>query len=264
MKNSILKFLAFLFLTITFSSCTNWNRPEPNCEGVLMTNYGENKTDYRIVTGAQGWLGFGSELYNIPMNEQKGDCDPMKITAKGGGVFDVDPSYTYQAIRNRGVDILFNFKSYSTDSEFLDGVEKNILNTLVTNAYKEASRDLTTDTILYKLNSYELEVEKRVRADFEKKGFHLNTLTSGLTPPQSMIKAIEARNNASIEAQTVQQQLQAAIYQIKKDSIQRISNKIKSDGLTSEILQLEWIKAIASSKGSVIVTDGKTPLFLQK
>jgi hypothetical protein len=150
-----------------------------------------------------------------------------------------------------------------TNSEFLDGVEKNILNTLVTNAYKEASRDLTTDTILYKLNSYELSVEKRVRADFEKKGFALNTLTSGLTPPASMVRAIEARNNASIEAQTVQQQLQAAIYQIKKDSIQRISNKIKSDGLTPEILQLEYIKTLPNIKG-VIITDGRTPIIIDK
>jgi hypothetical protein len=76
-----------------------------------MTNYGETKADYKIVAGSQGILGFGSELYNVPMAEQKGDCEPMKITAKGGGVFDVDPSYTYQAIRGRGVDILFNFKA---------------------------------------------------------------------------------------------------------------------------------------------------------
>lgn len=263
MKNSIFKFIALFAILLSVTSCTNLNRPEPNCEGVLMTNYGETKADYKIVTGSQGMLGFGSELYNIPMNEQKGDCEPMKITAKGGGVFDVDPSYTYQAIRGRGVDILFNFKTYSSDAEFLEAIEKNILNTLVVNAYKEAARDLTTDTILYKLNSYELSVEKRVRADFEKKGFALNTLTSGLTPPASMVRAIEARNNASIEAQTVQQQLQAAIYQIKKDSIQRISNKIKSDGLTPEILQLEYIKTLPNIKG-VIITDGRTPVILQK
>ena len=263
MKNLIFKIFAFFSISLILSSCTNMNRPEPNCEGVLMTNYGETKADYKIVAGSQGVLGFGSELYNVPMAEQKGDCEPMKITAKGGGVFDVDPSYTYQAIRGRGVDILFNFKAYSSDSEFLNAIEKNILNTLVINSYKEVARELTTDTILYKLNNYELDVEKRVRADFDKKGFALNTLTSGLTPPLSMIKAIEARNNASIEAQTVQQQLQAAIYQIKKDSIQRISNKIKSDGLTPEILQLEYIKTLPSIKG-VIITDGRTPVILQK
>jgi hypothetical protein len=263
MKNSIFKFIGLFAILLSVSSCTNWNRPEPNCEGVLMTNYGETKNDYEIVTGAQGWLGFGSSLYNVPMFEQKGDCDPMKITAKGGGVFDVDPSYTYEAVRGRGIDIIFNFKAYRSDGEFLESIEKNILNTLVVNAYKEAARDLTTDTILYKLNEYELEVEKRVRDDFEKKGFKLNTLTSGLTPPPSMVKAIEARNNASIEAQTVQNQLQAAIYQIKKDSIQRISNKIKSDGLTPEIIQMEFIKTLPSIKG-VIITDGRTPIILNK
>jgi len=260
MKNIIHISVGFMLLCL--ASCSSCNRVEPNHEGVLMTNYGKEKSDFKAVTGGQGILGIGSELYMVPMYEQKGDVASMPVTAKGGGVFTVDPTYTYQAMRGHAVEIIFNYRQFGGTDSLLESIERNILNTLVLNAYKEKARELPTDTILYKLNDYERSVETRLKEDFAAKHFQLLTLTSGLLPPPSMIKAIEARNNASIEAQTVQNQMQTARFQLQKDSIERMSNSVVSMGLTREILQARFIDAIRVTKNHVIITDGKTPVMI--
>jgi hypothetical protein len=61
-----------LLIAIAFLALTSCNRPEPNYEGVLMTDYGRNGLEsFKVVTGAQGPLLPGSELYQVPMFEQK-------------------------------------------------------------------------------------------------------------------------------------------------------------------------------------------------
>ena len=101
-------------LALSFIALMACNRPEPNYEGVLMTEYGRNGINsFKIVTGAQGILGPGSELYQVPMWEQAGDPAVVEITAKDAGVFTVDPSYTYTPIRGKGAEIVFNYKNYN-------------------------------------------------------------------------------------------------------------------------------------------------------
>jgi hypothetical protein len=51
------------------------------------------------------------------------------------------------------------------------------------------------------LGDFEKSVELVLAAKFNNKGFTLNTLTSGLTPPKSMANAIEQRNNAVLANQ---------------------------------------------------------------
>ena len=95
-----------LVLSTMVISCS---RVEPNYEGVLMENYGRNgKEDFSTVSGRQ-WTFFpGVELYQVPMFETSGDPQAVQVSAKDAGVFTVDPSYQYQPIRGKGVDIVFN------------------------------------------------------------------------------------------------------------------------------------------------------------
>jgi hypothetical protein len=65
MKNLLLLVATSALLT----SCGS-NRVEPNNEGVLMENYGRGgQADFKAVTGAQGILGPGTELSQVPMWE---------------------------------------------------------------------------------------------------------------------------------------------------------------------------------------------------
>ena len=234
-----MKKMFFLFCVI--ASLVGCNRPEPNYEGVLMTEYGRNGINsFKIVTGAQGMLGPGSELYQVPMWEQAGDPDVVEITAKDAGVFTVDPSYTYTPIRGKGAEIVFNYKNYRIqDPEtFFDNVEANVLNKRVTDAYREEARNYTTDILMNNLGKFELSVQSRLKEEFKTKFFDLTTLTSGLKPPASMLKAVEDRNKAIQEA-----------------------NRVKNELETSRML-LEKAKIDAETSDKVIITDGRTPVIL--
>lgn len=254
------KLFSILTLTLVLISC---NRPEPNYEGVLMTDYGRNGLEsFKTVTGAQGPLGPGSELYQVPMFEQKADCDEVRVSARDAGIFTVDPSYTYNATRGQAPSIVLNYKHLGTGEEFLDNVENSTLNKLVTDSFREEARLYTTDSLMNNLGSFEKNVETILIAKFSKKGFTLNTLTSGLTPPQSMANAIEERNNAVQQANQVKNELETSRMYLEKAKIDAETNRTKSSGLTKEVLQQQYIEAIRNSENRIIITDGKTPVIL--
>lgn len=246
-------------------SLTACNRVKPNYEGVLMQNYGRGgRPDFSIVTGSQGMLGPGTELYQVPMFEQKADPPEVVITAKDAGVFTVDPSLIYNAIRGKGADIIFNYKHVGIDDEatIMDNIEGNVLNGLVVNAYREEARNFSTDSLMNNLNAFEQSVEARLKKDFELKFFTLTSLTSGLKPPKSMADAIERRNNAKQQAEQVKNEVEVAKMNLEKARIDAEANKVKADGLEPRVLQEQWIEAIRNTNNKVIITDGKTPVIL--
>ncbi|MGQ2108182.1 SPFH domain-containing protein, partial [Ornithobacterium rhinotracheale] len=109
---------------------------------------------------------------------------------------------------------------------------------------------------------YEKQVEERLKVDFANKYFQLNNLTSGLKPPASMSKAIEARNNAIQQAERVRNELQVSKMNLEKAKIDAEANRVRAQGLDSKILQEQWIDAIKETKNKVIITDGRTPVIL--
>ncbi|MDO4224620.1 MAG: SPFH domain-containing protein, partial [Bergeyella zoohelcum] len=231
-----------------------------------MENYGRNgKSDFKTVTGRQ-WTAFpGVTLYQVPMFETSGDPKEVTVNAKDAGVFTVDPSYQYQPIRGKGVDIVFSYKhlGISQPQVMMDNVEDAILNKLVINAYREEARNYSTDSLMNNLNAFEKQVEARLKTDFSGKLFQLNNLTSGLRPPESMAKAIEQRNNAIQQAEQVRNELQVAKMNLEKAKIEAEANRVKSQGLDAKLLQEKWIEAIRNTQNKVIITDGKTPVILQ-
>jgi regulator of protease activity HflC (stomatin/prohibitin superfamily) len=242
MKNLLLLVATSVLLT----SCGS-NRVEPNNEGVLMENYGRGgQADFKAVTGAQGILGPGTELYQVPMWEQKADPDAVGITAKDGGSFTVDPTYSYQPIRGKGTDIVFNYRHVGLDKDIMQSLEVQILNPLVLDTYREQARNYTTDYLLRNMGSFEKEVEQSLKGKMESKFFTLTNLTSGLKPPTSMVEAIERTNNAVQQAEQVKNELAVAEMLQKKASIDAETNRIKSAGLTKEVLQQQWMKLFAT------------------
>lgn len=267
MKNIIFLALFCASLQVLQTGCTGCNRPEPNFEGVLMENCGKNGlADFKLVTGSQGPLGPCSELYQVPMFEQKADAPELGVTTADGGYYKVDPQFTYEATRGKGPDICFNYKHIGPGDpdEFMDNIETNILNPLVLNAYREEARKFGTDELLKNVAKYELAVETRLKSEFTSKYFNLLTLSSGLRPPESMIKAIENRNNTVQQAEQAKNELEVARMRLEKAKIEQETDLTKSKGLTKEILQDKWIDAIRNTNNKVIITDGKTPVIVNQ
>ena len=255
-----------LFLILVgFSLLTSCERPEPNYEGILMTDYGRNGVEsFHLVTGAQWVAWFGRALYEVPMWEQSGDPDVVEITAKDAGVFRVDPLYTYTPIRGKGREIVFNYKNYNIrePEQFFENIERHVLNKRVTDAYREEDRNYTTDSLMNNLGKFEVAVQERLKTEFENKFFNLTTLTSGLTPPSSMLKAVEDRNKAIQEANRVKNELETSRMLLEKAKIDAETNRTQSSGLTKEILMQQYIEMLKSTNNKVIITDGRTPVIL--
>lgn len=260
--NNIIKSICLL-LFVSLSSC-GWNRVEPNKEGVLMENHGRNgKSDFHAVTGTQGILGPGSDLYQVPMWEQtRVDVDAIKITARDGGKFTVDPTYSYQPQRGKGVDIVFAYRHVGLGEEVMDNIEKTILSPMVLDVYREEARNYTTDYLIKNMGKFETTVDSALNKRFTAKYFNLTNLTSGLTPPESMGRAIESTNNAVQEVEQVKNQLAVAQMLQEKARIESETNRIKSSGLTKEVLQQQYIEALRNTQNKVIITDGRTPIIL--
>lgn len=183
-----------------------------------------------------------------------------KIAAR----FSVAPTYTYSAMRGKGTDIIFNYKHLGVENAdvMMDNIEGNVLNQLVVNAYREESRNYSTDSLMNNLNIFEKSVERRLHDAFVAKSFNLLSLTSGLKPPPSMIEAIEKRNNAIQQAEQVRNELEVSRMNLEKAKIEAEANKIKASGLEPRVLQEQWIEAIRNTQNKVIITDGKTPVIL--
>jgi len=221
---------------LTLASCSS---VEPNYEGVLMNNYGRNgESDFTSVKGRQWTIAPGVKLYQVPMFETSGDPDMIQII------------FNYKHLGENKPEIMFN------------ELEDAILNKLVINAYRELARSYTTDSLMNNLNSYEILVENKLRADFSIKFMLLENLTSGLLPPKSMGKAIELRNNAVQKANQIENEVRVAKMLQEKAKIEAETNNIKAEGLNDKILKEKWINAIRYSKNRIIITDGNTPIML--
>lgn len=240
------KYFLFIFAVVSFSSC---ERVKSEFEGVLITNCGrDGLDDFQTVYGRVNTLGPCTDLVKVPMFEQSGDIEPMKIYCKDGGEFTVDPSYSYQPIRGQGKFIAYNYKQFSDDAQFLDAIEDNILNKRVRDIYLESARIFTTDSLLNNMNAYENIVEQRLTEIFQESHFTLVQVNSGLKPPATLAKAIELRNQEVQEAQRERNRMERekarlAIELEKAATEVEIAKKKaeayieESKGLTPQILQ---------------------------
>lgn len=140
-----------------------------------MENYGKaGKSDFSLQSGKVWTVSPGTELYQVPMFEQKGDCPGLKVYSKDGGEYTVDPSYTYSPTRGKGVDILFSYKQlYGEANTFFDNIEGYVLNTRVLNAYRDEARNFSTDSLMNNVATYEANVQKRLTVEFANKYFTL-------------------------------------------------------------------------------------------
>lgn len=255
--------LTIFTLTMTLTSCS-WNRPEPDSIGVLMDDYGRNGVkSFKVVTGAQGILWWGQELYQIPAWLQTGDPQKLDITTKNSGVFSIDPAYTYKALRIKGDSLVYEYRNYAkTPESFFKNVEVNLLNKRVTDAYREEARNYTTDSLMANMNQFEKQVETRLKDEFSKRFFYLETITSGLTPPKSLTDEIERTNAALQKKRTIANEIENSKMEKEKAEIDAQTNEAKSRGLTKEVLTSDYIKMLQSTDNKVIITDGKSPLIL--
>lgn len=247
------KVLSLLFISlIVLTSC---ERVAPNYQGVLMENYGKNgKSDFTLQKGRVWVASPGTELFQVPLWEQRAKFEKVtNLIASNNTAFKSSPTYSYSVIESRAVDVVFQNKHLGSGEDFMKGLEDNILEAKIYDILKEQARSFHTDELMADGGQLKFEraVEVLITKAFEDKGLKLLTFTSQLEFSDKVKAKIDTRNEVNTNLSVIDQQI---IEQKKINELEELRTEqmlIKSRGLTSAVLQKEFIEK----------WDGKTAIY---
>lgn len=252
-------------VAITLLALTSCERVAPNYYGVIMENYGKNgKSDYSKQQGRVNTLGAGTELFQVPAFEQRGeflvkDKDgnevprQLQLKASDNTQFTATPLYSYKAIPDRVVDLVFQNSRLGSGQDFMDALENNVLEPHIYDLIKEESRKYSTDTLMADGGSltFENRVQELVRKSFETKGLELITFSTNLDFSDKVKAKIDSRNEVNTNVSVLDQQIIEQKKRNELEALQAEQNKIRSSGITPQLLQQQFIDK----------WDGKTPIY---
>jgi hypothetical protein len=250
MKTARILAFAFMVFTLTgvFQSC---ERVAPNYYGVLMENFGKSKSDYSRQQGRVSMISPGTELFQVPGWEQRGAFQnedgsdrTLNLKASDNTEFTAKPVYSYKAIENRVVDLVFQNSRLGSGDGFMRALEDNILEPRIYDIIKEESRKYTTDTLMAQGGSllFEQRVQEIVKKSFEAAGLELISFSSNLDFSAKVKSKIDTRNEVNTNISVLDQQIAEQRKRNELAELQAQENIIKSRGITPELLQQQAIE----------------------
>lgn len=241
-----------ILLVLSLSAC---ERVAPNYAGVLMENYGKDgKNDFSIVKGRVNTLSPGSELFQVPLWEQRAGFERgISLKAADNTAFTSSPIYSFKVIEKRAIDVVFDNKQLGNGSDFIKSLQDNILETKILDIMKEASRTYSTDDLMANGGSIKFEntVQELVRKEFETRGLELISFSAQLNFSEKVTAKIDSRNEVNTNITVLDQQIEE---QKKRNELEKLiteQNLLKSQGITPQLLQQAFIEK----------WSGSTPLY---
>ena len=237
-----MKKLLILFTIVLFGFTSCVERIDVGCEGIKVSLYGDNRGigDVNLVTGWVWYAPWSTQIYEYPTWVQTIDYEPFSINAKDGPLFTIDPNINIKIEDGKAPQV---FKKYR---KTLDEIIKGPILKYIKDACRTEINKFTTDSIVSNREAVENAIEKRLVANLKKEGFILDQFTSGLSYPQSIINAIDAKTKAVQDAQRVQNEIAKTKAEAEKILIaaraEKEANELKSQSLTPAIIQKMWIE----------------------
>lgn len=249
------KLINLMLVCMTFIVFASCERVAPNYAGVLMENYGkQGKEDFKIVTGKVSTWEWGTDLFQVPLFDQRGEfAEPVTLKAADNTEFKARPTYSYKVIKNRAIDVVFDNKHIDRGGDFMSSLEDNILEPRIYDLIKEESRKHKTDSLMADGGSliFEKRLEQIVDKEFEKRGLKLLTFSAQLEFSEKVREKIDSRNEVNTNISVLDQQIEE---QKKRNELEQLRTEqaiIQSRGLTKEILYKQFIDK----------WDGKSPIY---
>lgn len=245
----------------SLTSC--YERVDAGHEGVKVNLYGDKKgvDDVSLVTGAVWYNPFTTAIYEFPTFVITVDYEPFSINAKDGSSFTVDPTISLKIMDGKSPEV---FKKYRKEN--IEDVINTTLYNYVKNAFRIQLNNYTTDELVSKREEFEKSIEDRLQKELEAENFHLEQLTSGLQYPQSLVDAINRKNEAVQEALKIENEVKAVEAAAKK-RVAEAEGNAKALGIKGDA-EAEYNRKIAASLSPLIIQqnmiekwDGKTPVF---
>lgn len=233
------KIIYFVMAMFAITSC---ERIDAGYEGIKVNLYGSDKgvDDVAMVTGWVGYNIFTEAIYEYPTFVQTVDYPAFTINAKDGSEFTVDPTISLKIIDGSSPII---FKKYRKDvSDIINGPLFNH----VRDAFRIQLNKFTTNEIVSMRDSLEKAVEKQLSATLNREHFYLEQLTSGLTYPETIVKAVNEKNETEQRALKALNELKVAEAKAQKQVVEaeaeKRANELKLQALTPAILKQMWIE----------------------
>lgn len=239
-------------VTTLFSGC---QRVAPNTAGVLMENYGKNgKADFSIVSGRVWTVAPGTELYTVPLFEQRATFDKPVILKSADGVeFQISPIYSFKVIRDRSVDVIFDNKQIMGSEDAIQSIRTNILDPKIVDILRSDLLSKKSVELMAEGGNEKFNTQARslVSNELNKRGFELVSFSAMLDYSDKVKSIIDARNQSNTQASTIDSKIEQAKKELELERINTEIAKVKSEGLTDKILQQQFIDK----------WDGKSPIY---
>lgn len=239
MKKILVYSIFALVAMFSITSCVE--RVDAGCEGILVNLYGDDKGIGEVAL-CTGWVWYNpmtKQVFEYPTYVQTIDYKPFTINAKDGSEFTIDPNINIKIADGKSPVV---FRKYRKEL-------KDVINGPVLKHVKDACRieinRFTTDQIVSNREAVEQAIEKRLTASLKNEGFILDQFTSGLTYPQTIVEAVNAKNKAVQEAQKSENELKVAEAEAKKKivSAQAAAEayRLQVQTLDEKMLRKMWI-----------------------
>ncbi|SDZ81651.1 Regulator of protease activity HflC, stomatin/prohibitin superfamily [Arachidicoccus rhizosphaerae] len=245
MRKTIFTLIAAIAL---LASCT---RIDAGYEGILVNQYGTEKgvSNVQIKTGRVWYNPFTQDVVEFPLFVKTIDYSAFTVNAKDGSVFTIDPTLSYAVVQGKAP---FIYVKYRKD---LDEITTTTMFNYVKNAFRIQMNKYTTEQLISNRQQFEDSVEANLGKTLESDGFRLESLTSGLQYPKSIVEAVDAKNRAVQESMQAQNQLVRDSINARREVIvaegERQANLLRQSSLTNLLIQQQFIEK----------WDGRTPLY---
>lgn len=253
MKASFIFILATAFLV---SSCAIIRPGEVGVRSTFGKLKGPVKTEGMIVYNA-----FATKVIKIPTRTINRELN-INLPSKEGLTIQSDISILYHIKGEKAKELIQNI-----------GLEYD---QIITSVFRSAAADVCARYFAKDMHSGERDkIEKEICAKMNEnlrpRGFEIESvLLKSIVLPAGLAKAVESKLEAEQQAQQMDFVLMRERKEAERKKVEaegtRDAQLILSEGLTDKILQLRNIEMmrelIKSENSKVIITDGKTPAFI--
>jgi regulator of protease activity HflC (stomatin/prohibitin superfamily) len=230
--------------------------------GIEFHKWSATEQDYGGVEGTcKGWVFYNpitTSVFTYPTFTQRKQYETIKVNAKDASLFDMDPTIAYRINPDKACDI---FTKYRVGVKEL---EEGYIRTCIYEAYRTCANQYTSDSLMSNRANFESDVRRRLEKSLMAEGFVVEEFTSKITPPQSLLSMIDAKNTAIQSALKAENEVKEAEANAKIAVAKAEGNaramKIKADA------EAYYNKTIAASLSPMIIQedmiekwDGKMP-----
>lgn len=255
------RILFVAFAAMSLASCTT---VDSGSVGIKFKKWSSDSGEHGGVKGTcKGFVWynpFTERIYEYPTFVQRKIYDDIQVNAKDGAIFTMLPVLAYRLDSDKATGVFVKYRKP------LDEIEDGYMRTCIYDAYRTCGNSYTSDEIMSNRQKFEAEVRVMLEKSLNAEGFIVEEFTAQITPPNTLAKSIDMKNEAvqnalRAENQVLEAEAQAKI-EIAKAKGEAEALKIKGDG------EAYYNRVVAQSLNELLVRqyalekwDGKMPTY---